>query len=342
MRQTIKNLLYDACHASGLTTLLLRKNRRCVPVLLYHGVTDRRWPALLDCERKHVLAEDFERHLVFLKERFQVVRLAEYAEALRGRQALPEGCAVITFDDGYADNHSTALPLLRKHGLPATVFLAADFVAGGRPLWVDRLAAAFAATDLGDWADPVEGTSLPLGTDAGKAAAYLWVKSRLKLLPDAQRAGLADRICQALCSAGEPELPALFSPLSREQVREMADSGLIDFGSHGLSHAILTALPEAEARRELVESKKAVEELCGKPVRSFAYPNGDYDPAVALLVQEAGYSCAVAGGLRLNEPQDTDPFAIKRVAFAEGDSEAVMAATLCGIRGRMIALTGGR
>jgi peptidoglycan/xylan/chitin deacetylase (PgdA/CDA1 family) len=342
MRQALKNILYDACHASGLTGLLLRKNRRSVPVLLYHGVTDRRWPGVLDCERKHVRAEDFEKHLVFLKEHFQVVRLSEYAEALAGRQPLPEACAVITFDDGYADNHAVAFPLLRKHGLPATVFLAADFVAKGAPLWVDRLAAAFAATDLGDWTDPAEGSRFPLGTDAGRKACYLWVKSRLKLLPEAARAELLGRICLALRGPSEPELPALFSPLSREQVREMADSGLVDFGSHGLSHAILTALPEADARRELVESKDAVAELCGKPVRSFAYPNGDYDPGVARLAREAGYSCAVAGGLRLNEPQDTDPFAIRRVAFAEGDSLAVMAATVCGLRGRMIALAGGR
>ncbi|MBI5241005.1 MAG: polysaccharide deacetylase family protein [Elusimicrobia bacterium] len=342
MRRTLKNILYDAFHASGLTGLLLRKNRRHVPVLLYHGVADRRWPGVLDCERKHVRAEDFERHLVFLKENFQVVRLTDYAEALCGRQPLPKACAVITFDDGYADNHSVALPLLRKHGLPATVFLAADFVVKGAPLWVDRLAAAFSATELGDWTDPAAGTRFPLGTDAGRTTCCLWVKSRLKLLPDAARAELLERICLALRGPAEPTLPSLFSPLTREQVREMAGSGLIDFGSHGLSHAILTALPAADARREIAGSKKVLEEFCGGPVLSFAYPNGDYDPGVARLVQEAGYACAVTGGLSLNEPDQTDRFAIRRVAFAEGDSVAVMAATVCGLRGRMIALAGGR
>jgi hypothetical protein len=85
-----------------------------------------------------------------------------------------------------------------------------------------------------------------------------------------------------------------------------------------------------------------LEELCGKPVSSFSYPNADHDPVVARLVEEAGYDCAVAGGLRLNDPQATDRFAIQRVALAEDDGEALMAATLCGLRGRMIALAGAR
>ena len=227
MRKILKEVFYGALHAAGLTGMLLRKNRRAVPVLLYHGVTDRRWPGVLDCEKKHIGAEDFERQLVFLKKNFQVVRLSSYVAALRGGERLPEGCAVITFDDGYADNHAVAFPLLRKHGLPATLFLAADFVTQGTALWVDRLAWAFARTELGDWQDPVEGTRFSLATEAGKTACYLWVKRRLKLLPDAEREELVDRIGAALLGSHTAEPPALFAPLSRDQVRELAPDVLI-------------------------------------------------------------------------------------------------------------------
>jgi peptidoglycan/xylan/chitin deacetylase (PgdA/CDA1 family) len=234
-----------------------------------------------------------------------------------------------------------AFPLLRKHGLPATVFLAADFVTKKTPLWVDRLAWAFARTELGDWEDPMEETKFPLATDPGKIACYLWVKRRLKLLPDGEREELVDRICAALVGSRTAEPSDLFNPLSKEQVREMTGSGIIEIGSHGCRHAILTAMPEDDARRELVQSKSILEEFCGQTITSFSYPNGDFNPAIARMAAEAGYACAVAGGLRLNEPGDTDPFAIQRLAFAEGDSKAVMAATLTGIRGRLIALTGG-
>ena len=112
--------------------------------------------------------------------------------------------------------------------------------------------------------------------------------------------------------------------------------------SHRRRHAILTAMSLRDAGLEISRSKKTLEDLCGQPVTSFSYPNGDFNPALAKMTAEAGYTCAVAGGLRLNEPEATDPFAIRRLALAEGDNETMMAATLSGIRGRMIAWAGGR
>ena len=341
MRQALKHVFYGALHAAGLTGFALRKSRRHVPVLIYHGVAARRWPAVLDCEGKHLPTADFDRQLAFLKDNFQVVTLARYAAALSGGEPLPEGCAVITFDDGYEDNHESAFPLLRKYGLPATVFLSADFVIDKAPLWVDRLAWAFARTELGRWKAPSEGPAWPLETDAGKAACYLWAKRGLKALPDADREFFLCRICAALAGPEPAPLPELYRPLSRDQVREMAASGLVEFGSHGCRHAILTSLPQEDARRELVRSKEALEEFCGAPVRSFSYPNGDWTPGLARMAAEAGYSCAVAGGLRLNPPTGADPFAIARLALAAGDSPAMMAATLSGIRARVIGLARG-
>jgi len=128
MRKILKEVFYGALHAAGLTGMLLRKNRRAVPVLLYHGVTDRRWPGVLDCEKKHIGAEDFERQLVFLKKNFQVVRLSSYVAALRGGERLPEGCAVITFDDGYANNAEVAFPIMREFGMKGNIFLVYETV----------------------------------------------------------------------------------------------------------------------------------------------------------------------------------------------------------------------
>jgi len=99
--------------------------------------------------------------------------------------------------------------------------------------------------------------------------------------------------------------------LSLAQMREMSAAG-IEFGSHTLSHPHLTALPLAEAAREVTESRAALEEALGAPCLSFAYPYGDWDPRVRGLVAEAGYvaacstrrACATAGD---------DPLALPRI-----------------------------
>ncbi|MFA6004006.1 MAG: polysaccharide deacetylase family protein [Elusimicrobiota bacterium] len=338
----LKDLAYGALYASGATALALRIHRRHIPVLLYHGATDQDHPGVLNCERKHIAAAALDRQFAFLKDHFQVISLSRYAASLASGEPLPERCAVLTFDDGYANNHSVVLPLLRKHGLHATMYLATDFVAGQKPLWVDRLALAFEGAARGGWKDPVCSAVHELAAPADRIAAYLTVKKALKLLPDSQRVELVDRICGELLGSQAPEYPALFAPLAPAQIREMAGSGLVEFGAHGCRHAILTALPEADALQELSASKDIVEGLCGCRVDSFSYPNGDCDAKVTRLARQAGYANAVAGGLRLNRPDNTDPYAISRLALAEDDSKAVMAATLSGIRGHMIAWRGCR
>lgn len=80
--------------------------------------------------------------------------------------------------------------------------------------------------------------------------------------------------------------------LSWKQVREMSDSG-ISFGSHTLTHPFLTRIPRRQVLKEIHVSKDLIEQQIGKPVRTFAYPSGDFDSEVKGIVREAGYSAAV-------------------------------------------------
>ena len=89
---------------------------------------------------------------------------------------------------------------------------------------------------------------------------------------------------------GEPEAPLL----KEGQIREMAESGLVEFGAHSLSHARLTELSPVEAEGEIRGSKKALEEFLGQPVLSFAYPYGSLNEEVKKMTARAGYTFGVA------------------------------------------------
>jgi peptidoglycan/xylan/chitin deacetylase (PgdA/CDA1 family) len=91
---------------------------------------------------------------------------------------------------------------------------------------------------------------------------------------------------------GEPEAALL----SGEQIKEMAESGLVEIGAHSLSHRKLTELPIVEMKKEVGESKKALENLLGEPVLSFAYPYGDLNAEVKQAVREAGYTFGIGVG----------------------------------------------
>ncbi len=81
--------------------------------------------------------------------------------------------------------------------------------------------------------------------------------------------------------------------ISWEQIKEMSDSGLIEFGSHTLSHPDLTVISAAKRREEIVESKKIIEEKIGKEAIAFSYPAGAYNNIVIRETAEAGYKFAV-------------------------------------------------
>jgi len=108
-------------------------------------------------------------------------------------------------------------------------------------------------------------------------------------------------------TAGEVEEPML----GWEEIGEMQRAGLA-FGSHTLNHPHLTALPTAEAKREITDSKKLLEDTLGEPCRSFAYPYGDWNRAVRELVAEAGYEAACTTVRAAARPGD-DPLALPRL-----------------------------
>jgi len=103
--------------------------------------------------------------------------------------------------------------------------------------------------------------------------------------------------------------------LTWEQVREMDRNPLVDFGSHGHTHRILTGMPEEEAAAEIERSKAVLEERLARPIDYFSYPHGSYNRRVKELVRKAGYRAAysvISGG--------EDDFSRRRILVSRRDS----------------------
>ncbi len=104
-------------------------------MLLYHRINDLPFdPQLLA-----VTPEHFDQHLQVLQKRYRAQRFSDLTEASASRK-VPTNSIVVTFDDGYADNLTNALPLLEKHEIPATVFVTTGIVRERKHFWWDDLA----------------------------------------------------------------------------------------------------------------------------------------------------------------------------------------------------------
>lgn len=281
--------------------------RARLSILILHRVLaqpDALFPDEVDAVR-------FDRVCTWLRQWFEVLPLDQAVRRL-AQGTLPARALAITFDDGYEDNRSIAMPILQRHGLSATFFVATGFLDGGC-MWNDRIIEALRGTgravlDLTDIGHPEFG-AFRIDDAASRRAAIDAILPRAKYLEPAQRLAFSQRLAEL---AQTP--PASHLMMSSQQVRELHDAGM-QIGAHTVNHPILARLGAAEARREIGDSKRQLEAITRAPVTLFAYPNGrrgdDYDDAAVTQVREAGFEAAVAttwGAAR----RDSDRFQLPR------------------------------
>ncbi|MBU3910151.1 MAG: polysaccharide deacetylase family protein [Gammaproteobacteria bacterium] len=227
----------------------------------------------------------------FLAKHFAVLPLLEAVGQVR-RGSLPRRTCCITFDDGYADNLTVALPILEKHRLPATVFVTTGYL-DGKKMFNDAVIDAVAAADGPslDLRELGEG-ELPLMTLADRQAAIARILRKLRYQPPQERAAAVAKLL-AITGGGSQHGDIM---LTSDQVGELSRRG-VEIGGHTVTHNILTNLDDDQARQEIVSGKQHLEALTGKAVRVFAYPNGqphrDYAQHHVTMVRDVGFELAV-------------------------------------------------
>lgn len=285
---------------------LVARPERNAQILVYHRVNDERDPYF-----GGISPARFERQMAYVSSRFTVLPLSELVSATRER-ALPPNAVAVTLDDGYRDNYLQAFPIFRRHSIPATIFLTTSAIGSERLLWHDEVFSAFRETAAPDLlAFGPRSIGGPLTTVPERLRVQQQVLNDLRSVSDEERAEAVVRLREALRVGPSRAVPGLM--LSWEEVREMSRGG-IRFGSHTVSHPILSRVGRERARREIEESKSMIEEQVGIPVDGFAYPNGtpaDYLPETKALLRESGYRFAVTTSPGANDAA-TDEFELRR------------------------------
>jgi peptidoglycan/xylan/chitin deacetylase (PgdA/CDA1 family) len=229
---------------------------------------------------------------------------------------LPARSVVVTFDDGYLDNFEQALPLLRAHSVPATLFVTTGNIDTAREFWWDQLESIMLVP--GRLPDRLN-LSLPDGVRCWQlgAAAEVTVEqlmadrdkrpwaadegSRLRLFFDvwsalwplsaAQREAALDAL--AAWAGPLPSPAACRRTLTSQEIRDIAGSGLVSIGAHTVDHPPLPARQPSEQLRQIRGSKQRLQELLDTEIDTFAYPHGEYSSDTVDLLRKLGFNCAV-------------------------------------------------
>lgn len=259
-------------------------------ILAYHGIfKEHRHPP----NGRFLSVERFALQMGFLAKNAQVVTLSDYFSGAFD----PERFAVaLTFDDGYRNNLRYALPVLERHALPATFFLTSATAQGAEWLWADFLdvATRFAPSKI-----EIEGQVFY--KKRWRHTEFFQNKSG-QTLRDVARHSLSLSFLKSMESAflaagawedaaSQWEHWALLSP---SEIRELADSPMAEIGAHGQTHQDLAIMNPEKACAELRESQKALEAICGKPIRALAYPFGAYTRDLLDFAEKIGFSRQLA------------------------------------------------
>lgn len=269
--------------------------------------------------------------------RVDFVTLERLVQWLQGKGELSPGSLVLTFDDGYLDNYRLAYPLLKKYRVPATVFLATDYIGAASYLWWDEVAFFFGL-----------GCPCPLPPGVFSGPVQEGVRAIARAAAH-ERQGALNRLIRTVLYRVSPEERHLFVRhlgkelavrgvsrprlmLEWDEVREMAGSGLVSFQPHTASHCLLDQITPAAAAGELAASREAIERVTGVSCRYFAYPAGHLPQGGLGFMREAGIEAAVTtryGAV----PSGCDPLLIPRkdagYCFVDGEFHLPYFMTVC-------------
>jgi len=317
---------------------LERISRGKAGILMYHRVLPANGrppgiePGMYVCE------DTLERHVRFLKANFSIIALDRLlADGKIQTPTDSKPLCILTFDDGWADFFNYAFPVLKSHRVPATIFVPTDFIGTDKWFWTDRLGFLLLRQQkIGFRADPREQQSEDtavnkiLGSSGPLAERLEAAISHLKAFPPEHIENILLNMASVLHADPSPPGRAF---LTWEEIREMAASGLVSFGSHTAGHSILTTIGEDMVRQELLQSKRKLlaEKIVSPGFIPFCYPNGNFDPKIARLVRETGYSLAVSTEYGWNGG-DADIYALNRIPI-HNDMTASRSMFLCRMAG---------
>jgi peptidoglycan/xylan/chitin deacetylase (PgdA/CDA1 family) len=323
----LRYVAYPVLHHSGWS-------RRCFPerscaVVNYHGVLPDGYASRDSFLDGNLVSKDtLRKQLQLLKRQYHVISPDDFRKWIDGRAEIPARAVLITCDDGLLNTLTDMLPMLEGEGIPCLFFVLGTSCSEEESrLWYEELYLLLAC----------QGNNAKESWGPAGFRAYWWQKVQEGSGLDRCERGEWLNNLQSRCKA-TPNHAAVkrWKLLNAGELRQISAAGM-EIGAHTVSHPVLSACSEEVARREIEESKQAIERALGKPVWAFAYPFGNPETMgerEVQLAREAGFTCAFVntGGGAVDRSQ---PFMLSRTHVTAQMNLGEFEAHLSGLHQRL-------
>jgi peptidoglycan/xylan/chitin deacetylase (PgdA/CDA1 family) len=302
---------------SGILPLYAGLRRRPgAIVLMYHSVAAQEQAKWVDPDN-HVPPEAFEAQMRFLAAKRNVISLTRLIRMMQQGQSAEPGSVVITFDDGYLDNLTVAAPILAKHELPATVFLATGQIDRGETQWIDELFSAFRYRTRDQLTVPSPAAqTADLRIPGQLQAVFRELCGQLMTAEYPVRRATLDAVIEQMQPSARPSrLTMTWDDVQRLQ----DDYPLIEIGGHTVNHTDMSQLDEHAAIEELASCRQRIQQMTGVTPLHFSFPYGRSSPQLKRSVQATGFESCCGGGRDVVFDATSDRFALRRLAIPPAD-----------------------
>ena len=234
-----------------------------------------------------------ERQLEWIGRRYRIITLDELGSQMERGEPFAQPSAAVTFDDGYAGVYHYALPLLKRKGIPAGIFIVTEATGGPDLQLYDKtyLLLEKVLPLLGHSEERfrrlLDAKDVHLGDGRGRLDDAFRTMRWLFTTLSQKKLRCAIEALETVCRIDDDDYPDMQS-LDWEMVRTLADSGMT-IGSHTQTHALLTEESVERVAEQTVGSMLTLRDKLKRPVAHFAYPDGRFNAAVVSAVAEAGY-----------------------------------------------------
>lgn len=285
-------------------------------ILLYHGVTKFTSKGVENYSRKHIDADEFYRQMLYLKNNCTVLSIDDFLELQAANDSLPPRSVIISFDDGFRNNYTTAAPILDELGLPAIFYISSGIVNTDLMFWVDAIEDCLNQTTNPEIRIKLhEQTYYSLNTVREKITALDTIKAYCKCVDAAEKNRVIDDIQTETGISPSVTHSPNYEKISWEELKELHSNSLFTIGGHSTYHQILTSLDKPMLKLEIRSSLDLLRINLEADIIHYSYPEGQpthYNHTVINLLKENGIVCSPTAIPGLN-PLGSDFFELRRI-----------------------------
>jgi peptidoglycan/xylan/chitin deacetylase (PgdA/CDA1 family) len=318
LKEILKRTAYSAGYPKVRNTYRKIIEKQNIFIMMYHRIDDAESPLF----EPAVHPLNFEKQIRYFRKHFVIISLENLAN-LDAQKYGNKDIVIITFDDGYRDNYLHAFPILKKYGIPATIFLVSGLINTKKLLWYDRLSwilqnsislheiTVHKKIDLADYIDS-KLTGINLSKISNRKLTIRKFVEALKKAKFEDRDQFIDNFAYNFGLQNDGN--KFRAMLNWNEVREMEKAGIC-FGAHTVTHPVLSQLDNDKAEEEIVISKQIIENKLQKPVSTFAYPYGKYEDFISHnidMIKSAGYAFACTTNRGMESMPIKEPYLLKR------------------------------